>query len=145
MISIWPIYPTFAVMPSISAFGYSIIIRHQQYLVPWMHTLSLCPTHLKTGQNDTLLSKTKHGQTSPTLTPTSMGLLSLPLYKDVRLVIELVKKIGMPLPGANPCSQILYLASTFLLTPYMLTGISTQSFPVPSLFHMSHMVTRQVP
>ncbi len=76
-------------MPSISAFGYSIIIRNQQYLAPWMHTLSLHTTHPKTRRNNTILSQTKHGQTSPAQTPTFMGILSLPLYRDIRLVIEL--------------------------------------------------------
>ncbi len=134
----------FTIMPSISNFGYSIMVKHQQYLAPWMHTLSLRPTHPKTRRNDTALSQTKHGQTSPTLTPTSMGLFSLPLYGDVRLVIESAKRIGMPLPGANPYFQILYPALTFPHTPYMLTGVSTQSFPMPSLFHMSHLVTRYI-
>jgi hypothetical protein len=145
LISIWPILPTLGIMPSISNFGYSIMIRHQQYSALWMHTLSLYPTHLKTGQNDTTLSQTEHGQTSPTLTPISMGLLSLQLYGDVRLVTKSAKKIGMPLPGANPCFQIFYSALTFPHTPYMLTRVSTKSFPMPSLFHMSHMVTRDIP
>jgi hypothetical protein len=48
------------------------------------------------------------------------------------------------LPGANQCFQILYPTSTFPLTPYMLTRVSTRSFPMPSLFHMSHMSTRQI-
>ncbi len=113
------------IMPSISTFGFIIVIRHQQYLAPWMHTLSLHPTHPKTMQNNTILSQIKHRQTSPTLTPTFMGLLSLSLYGDVRLMIKLAKRIGMPLPGENPCFQILYPASTFPHTPYMLTRVTT--------------------
>ncbi len=135
----WPILPTFAIMSAISNVSYNIMIRHQQYLAPWMHTLSLCPTHPKTGQKDTTLSQTKHGQTSPTLTPIiSMGLLNSPLYGDVRLVIKLAKKIGMSLPVANPCFQILYPSLSFLHTPYMLTGVSTRSFPMQSQFHVPH-------
>ncbi len=85
-------------MPSISNFGYSIILRHLQYLAPWMHTLSPHPTHPKTRQNDTILSQTKHGQTSPTLTPTSIGLLSLPLYEDVNLWLNWSRRLGCPCP-----------------------------------------------